>query len=225
MLAGGAIGFSIACVPAAPPAPTAASAAKPTAATAASPVAATAASPVAGSTPVLSVRQVPPGPPTPAIAAMAATPIAQKPPLPAMFNQPVGQYTLYAETIASAAPSQYGLIASPGCTIDSVFKRGMRMVWRFQIFDTSTGKMVSDRDGATAKIQLPQVGDVNAFFAPRGPTPPPPDAPWTWAAVWNVPPDYPLGAMPYAIALTTKDGKTTTIKPTDFGAMPPQIVD
>ena len=72
---------------------------------------------------------------------------------------------------------------------------------------------------------FPSGAQVDAFFAPRGAPPPPPDAPWTWTAVWNVPADYPLGVLPYSILLKTADGKSATLKPTDFAGMPLQIVD
>ena len=39
-----------------------------------------------------------------------------------------------------------------------------------------------------------------------------PDAPWMWAAGWDIPPDYPLGALDYSIVVTTKDGRTDTWK-------------
>ena len=101
----------------------------------------------------------------------------------------------------------------------------MRMVWRFEIVDNTTSTLVTDRDGATASIQLPQANTIPANFYPRGPVPPPPDAPWTWVSVWNVPTDYPLGDLPFTINLTMPDGTATTIDPTDFAAKFPQIVD
>src|ERR1700681_793789 len=77
---------------------------------AASPVASPASA--SGSTPLLSVRSVPPGPSTAGSAVYSSTPIAERPPLPARYSQPVGPYGLYLEVVASASPSQFGLLAS-----------------------------------------------------------------------------------------------------------------
>jgi hypothetical protein len=183
-----------------------------------------AAPPVAARTPVVEVAKVPPGPPTPQVAALASVPASSRPPLAAKYSQPIGPYSLFMENIASAAPSTAGLLAVPGCVDDSVFKRGMRVVFRYSVTDMSTGKPVTDRDGSTTKVQIASGQAVDGFFAPRGAPPAPPDAPWTWVGVWNIPTDFPLGNVTPTISLTS-GGKTSTINPADFGAMPIQVVD
>jgi hypothetical protein len=150
--------------------------------------------------------------------------VSSRPPLAAKYSQSVGPYSLFMETIASAAPSTSGLLAVPGCVDDSIYKRGMRVVFRYSLYDTSTGKPVTDRDGAVTKVQVPNQS-LDGFFAPRGAPPAPPTAPWTWVAVWNIPPDFPLGNVTPSISVTGKDGKATTVNPADFGAMPLQVVD
>jgi len=186
---------------------------------------AAASGPAAARTPVLEVAKVPPGPPTPQAARIAAVPVSSRPPLPAKYSQPVGPYTMYMEVIASAAPSTAGLLAIPGCVVDSVFKRGMRVVFRYSIYDMSSGgKPITDRDGSTTKVQVAANQSVDGFFIPRGAPPAPPDAPWTWAGIWNVPTDFPLGDVKPMISLAG-NGKTATINPADFGAMAIKIVD
>lgn len=176
-------------------------------------------------TTVLGVSKTEPGPEVPGVAALANIPVSERPPLPAKYAQAVGPYTMAMETIASAAPGTSGLVASPGCTVSSVFKRGMRVVFRFQIYDMTTGKVVTDREGADAKVSLAQGGDVQAYFAARGGGEPGPDSPWTWAAVWNVPMDQPLGALAFSVKLTMSDGTTTDIKAMDGDGETLKIVD
>jgi len=183
-----------------------------------------AAPPAAARTPVVEVAKVPPGPPTPQVAALASAPPSARPPLAASYSQPVGPYSLYLETIASAAPSTAGLLSVPGCVVESIFKRGERVVFRYSIIDMSTGKRVTDRDGSTTKVTVGNNQTVDGYFAPRGAPPPPPDAPWTWAAIWNIPADFPLGNISPTIDVTS-GGKSTTIKASDFAALPVQIVD
>lgn len=170
---------------------------------------------------VLGVKHTAPGPTTPGVAAEAA----EQEPLPGKYGQAVGPYIMAMETIASAAPSVSGLQASPGCTVDSVFKRGMRVVFRFQIYDMKSGMVITDRDGATTTVSLPQGNDIEAYFAKRGGASAGPDSPFTWATVWNVPDDYPLGAVPVTVTLKTKDGTSSIIKPMDGDGRPMTIVD
>lgn len=174
---------------------------------------------------VLGVQKVAPGPPEPGVAAIGKIPVGQRPPLPARYSDSVGSYAMAIETIASAAPSTSGLLASPGCTESSVFNRGMRVIFRFQIYDLLTGKVITDRDGADAQITLSQGNDVQAYFASRGEGEPGPDSPWTWVAVWNVPTDYPLGALPYTVSLKASEGQPVTINPMSGDGLPIQIVD
>ena len=99
-------------------------------------------------TPIFGVRTVPPGqaapPPT--------LPVAVPEGLPASYGQPVGQYVMYVEVVASAGPSKYGLLASLGCVQESVFKRGMKAVFRMELYDMTTGKRVTPLDGAIVKV-------------------------------------------------------------------------
>jgi len=104
-------------------------------------------------------------------------------------------------------------------------KVGMRVIFRYELYDMTSGKRVTDREGATTKVQLAANQTVDGYFAPRGTPPPPPDAPWTWAGVWNIPTDFPLGNVVPSVLVTAKDGKSTTLKTTDFAGMPLQIVD
>ncbi|MBI2321486.1 MAG: hypothetical protein HYU88_05205 [Chloroflexi bacterium] len=120
-------------------------------------------------------------------------------------------FAFYVETLATAHVYKYGVASTVACTPSSVFKRGMRIVWRFEVFDTSTGKRLTDKDGATIKVQIPNGDEETARFSQRagGRVP---DAPFMWSAAWDIPPDYPLGSFDYAIAVTAKDGRKGTFK-------------
>jgi len=132
---------------------------------------------------------------------------------------------MYMDVIATG-PSEYGLFTSPGCILDGVFKRGMKLVWRFEIYDMQTGLRVTDRDGSQAWITLPDGSVAQARFDTRGaPGNVAPDAPWTWVAVWNIPPDYPLGPVPYTVNVQTADGRTGAMQPVTWGSIYPMVVD
>ena len=58
--------------------------------------------------------------------------------------------TLTANTI----PNKYGFAPTVACIQSGVFKRGMKIVVRFEVLDTKTGKRVTDKDGANIKLDI-----------------------------------------------------------------------
>src|SRR5262245_3477068 len=157
---------------------------------------------------VLGVKKGPPPPPP-----SGGPPKPPPHPTPAFYYEPVGPFFFYVETLTSTGPSRYGLTATQACIQSGVFKRGMRIVFRFEVLDTSTGKRVTDRDGATLKVVLPHGEEVSARWAIRGSAAAMPDSAWMWDSSWDIPPDYPLGSLDYRITVTTKDGRMTTFTP------------
>jgi hypothetical protein len=149
-------------------------------------------------------------PPTPLPPGVTPPP---RPAPPSTLYDSVGPYAFYVETLTSGKhPSKYGLEPTVACVLNGVFKRGMKIVWRFEIIDSATGKRLTDKDEPTIKIHLPNGEDLTARFSQRAGGRNAPDAPYMWAAGWDIPPDYPLGAFDYNIVVTTKDGKTVTWK-------------
>lgn len=132
---------------------------------------------------------------------------------PASYYEPVGPFFFYVETLTSTGPSKYGYTPTQPCIQTGVFKRGMRMVVRFEVLDTKTGKRVTDKDGATLKLILPHGEEVPGRWAIRGGAAAMPDSAWMWDTSWDIPPDYPLGTFDYRITVAAKDGRTATFIP------------
>lgn len=125
------------------------------------------------------------------------------------------KFFCYVETLSADRPSVYGYIAPRGCVPSWSFKRQERIVWRFEVLDVATGKVVTDVEAATVKLRLPYGVEEKADFKQRGEGRVA-DAPWTWDVCWDVPPDYPLGVLDYSIVVTLKDGRTGTWRPPAF---------
>jgi hypothetical protein len=89
----------------------------------------------------------------------------------------------------------------------------MRIVFRFEVLDTSTGKRVTDKDGATIRVRLPHGEDVAARWAIRGSVNALPHSAWMWDASWDIPPDYPVGSLDYRIEVSLKDARKGTFTP------------
>jgi len=165
---------------------------------------------------VLGAVVLTPAPPQPTATPLppdAPKPTAPPPPaLPAWFNQSVPIY-IYADTVIGSgskynvAPQVVG--GKSSCVLTGVFKRGMRIVFRFEAIDTSTGKRLSDADVASAVVHLPNGEDLTARFGRHGSTD---DSPWFWAAAWDIPLDYPLGSLDWRIEVKTKDGRVGTFR-------------
>lgn len=132
---------------------------------------------------------------------------------PASYYQPVGSFFFYVETLTSLNPSRYGVVATVPCVQSGVFKRGMRLVFRYEILDISTGKRVTDKDGALTKVRLQHGEEMTARWAIRGSAAALPDSAWMWDASWDIPLDYPVGSFDYTISVTMKDGRTATFTP------------
>jgi hypothetical protein len=147
-----------------------------------------------------------PPPPAPAAPRLAQT-------TPASYYEPVGPFFFYVETLTGNGPSKYGFSPTVSCIQSGVFKRGMRLVVRFEVLDTSTGKRVTNKDGANIKMILPHGEEVIARWTIRGSAVALPDSAWMWDTTWDIPPDYPVGTLDYKIIVTTKDGRTATFTP------------
>lgn len=149
----------------------------------------------------------PPPPPSPGAAPRPARTT------PDSYYEPVGPFFFYVETLTSLGPSKYGFTPTVPCTQSGVFKRGMRLVVRFEILDTSTGKRVTDKDGATIKLRLPHGEEIPGRWNIRGSAAALPDSAWMWDTSWDIPLDYPVGKFDYSIVIAAKDGRTATFIP------------
>lgn len=177
----------------------------------------TASAPVAaGARVVLGAVVLTPAPPKPTptpLPADAPKPTAPPPPaLPASYGDKVPVY-IYADTVTGSG-SKYNVTAQlssgkSSCILTGVFSRGMRIVFRFEAIDTSTGKRLSDADVESAVVRLPNGEELTARFGRHGSTD---DAPWFWATAWDIPLDYPLGTLDWSITVKTKDGKVGTFR-------------
>ncbi len=123
----------------------------------------------------------------------------------AAFLNEVVPFAFYVETLATSGVSTYGLISFPYCVPNSQFKRGTILVWRFEVFDTSTGKRVTGEEGAKVEIVLPHGEKITPRYTKRGGI-----GPWMWGGAFTIPLDYPLGTFDYQIVVTAKDGRTGT---------------
>jgi len=149
---------------------------------------------------------VPNAPPraTPTPLPPGATP-APKPQPPEM-TKPIG---FYVDTVtAGLGESQFKVDANLTCVRLSAFKRGMHVVWRMHMVDTSTGKVIQTTDVDRAVLKLPNGETRNFAYGRHGAT----DDTWIWTTAWDVPMDYPLGNVDYTIEVATKSGKTGTFK-------------
>lgn len=162
-----------------------------------------------GVTMLIGAQKLAPAPPP----VPGATP-AQKLTTPASYYEPVGPFFFYVETLtANTTPNKYGFAPTVACIQSGVFKRGMKIVVRFEVLDTKTGKRVTDKDGATIKLVLPHGEEVPGRWTIRGSAAALPDSAWMWDTSWDIPPDYPVGSLDYRIVVTTKDGRTGTFSP------------
>lgn len=163
----------------------------------------------ATTTMVLGVRKEAPPPPKPP----AGAPAGPRLTTPAFYYESVGPFFFYVETLTANGPNKYGFAPTQPCIQSGVFKRGQKIVVRFEILDTATGKRVTDKDGATIKLVLPHGEEIPGRWAIRGGGAALPDSAWMWDTSWDIPPDYPIGSFDYRIQISAKDGRKMTFSP------------
>jgi hypothetical protein len=148
-------------------------------------------------------------------AAATPTPLpagATAPPPPTPIPAPVVTVPLFAhiETVTSGpGESKFNVDANLSCMKTGLFIRGQQIVWRMEVVDTSTGKILTG-DDATAKLKLPNGEEVTMRYGRHGT--PGTDAltAWFWTAAWTIPMDYPIGTLDYKVTVTAKSGKEMT---------------
>lgn len=161
-----------------------------------------------GVTVLVGAKQV--TPPTPAPSPTPPPPGFTPPPPPQPGAAKVVPIYAHIDTV-TAGPNESKFNVDPllSCVKTSMFKRGMHVVWRMELVDTSSGKILQAADIKDAILKLPN-GTENKFrYGRHGSTE---DAPWFWTTAWDVPPDFPLGVLDYTVTVTTQDGKTVTVK-------------
>ncbi|MBI2872280.1 MAG: hypothetical protein HYY00_03715 [Chloroflexi bacterium] len=169
---------------------------------------------LAGAT-VLQYSKIVPTPtprPTPTPLPAGVTPPPAAKPDAAFLNE-VLPFAIYAETLGTTSVSKYGYAAYGYnefslCNPQAIFNRGSKLVWRFEVIDTSTGKRITSEEGATVKVKVPGIDAMTARYSKRAGV-----GPWTWAVGWDIPPDYPLGSLDWSITVATKDGRNYEWRP------------
>ncbi len=110
----------------------------------------------------------------------------------------------YVETLtASPGESIYGKAAPTRCTQTNFFARGERAVWHISAVNARTRELITNKDVKYAYIKIPGLGNLGVTYTPHGRDPA--TAPWTWTARWDIPPDYPLGVVPFQLVMKLKD--------------------
>lgn len=149
---------------------------------------------------------IPNAPPRPTPTPLPPGVTAPPPPEPPAAST-VPLYAYIDTVTAGPGESKYQVDANLSCVKTSTFSRGMRIVWRMEVVDTSSGRILQAADVETAILKLANGDEVNFRYSRHGRTE---DAPWFWTAAWDVPSDHPLGVLEWTIEVGTKDGKRST---------------
>ncbi|MEW6230469.1 MAG: hypothetical protein AB1700_20685 [Bacillota bacterium] len=102
----------------------------------------------------------------------------------------------------------------PVCVLNSVFKLGEQVVWRAEIFDGKTGKLLEkadiDRLGLKAVAEVDGVGTFPLTYGPH-----PKEAPqvYFWAGAWEIPAIFKTGSFSWRIVVTDKNGNKSVYEP------------
>ncbi len=147
-------------------------------------------------------------PNSPPKATPTALPAGAVPPAPAVA--PPAEKTdvfLYVDTVtAGNGESKFNIDPSRNCTITGVIKRGMHLVFRMKGVDVASGKTLTGENVKDALVKIPGQPEMKMRYAKHADD-------WHWGgAAWDVPMDYPLGAVDFSVEVTTNEGKKGLFK-------------
>jgi len=92
---------------------------------------------------------------------------------------------------------------SGACRQTNTFERGQRAVFHIGAINARTGEFILPKDVKYAYIKIPGVSrNLGVTFVPHGKDPV--TAPWTWTGRWDIPADYPMGAVPFKLVFKLK---------------------
>ncbi|MEJ2293039.1 MAG: hypothetical protein P8Y05_15190 [Deinococcales bacterium] len=102
----------------------------------------------------------------------------------------------------------------PTCVLTPVFKTGEQVVWRAEVFDTATGKKLTDQQVKDLGVKVTvKTQDGKTYDMAYGEHPKEAPKIWLWTGAWVIPPVYPTGTLQYQIIVTDKAGHTVTWQP------------
>lgn len=107
----------------------------------------------------------------------------------------------------TAAPGAGRVDATATCVQQNVFKRGMHIVFRMSAQDTATGKALGKTEVSKAILRLASGEEIAFKYGKHGKKA---NSPFFWTTAWDVPMDFPLGAVDYKVMVTTVAGDTAT---------------
>lgn len=111
------------------------------------------------------------------------------------------------ETSGTMTGATLGAAASVGCS-ENVSGGVWRIVFRFDVNDASTGRRITAADGIRIKVIAPNGAEALASASGGADA-----SSLLWAAAWDVPFDFSLGAGEYRIVVTAKGGQVYAWKP------------
>ena len=146
---------------------------------------------------------------------------AQEPPTPPQGVEPTNVWPSSGTANKKFAIAFY-VETLPGngaaaCKQTNTFARGERAVWHIGAVNARTGAVIRPKDVKYAYIQIPGVSrNLGVVMIPHGKDPA--TATWTWTARWDIPSDYPLGAVAYKIVFKLKGWPANKVA--TFAALP-----
>lgn len=125
---------------------------------------------------------------------------------------------------AAAAGPEYYVVADvvrgaknptgPSCVQTNMFKLGEQVVWRAEVFDAKTGKVLGKADVERLDLKVEgQVEGVGEFAMKFGPHPKQAPQVDFWAGAWDIPALYKTGTFKWTIVVTDKNGNKVVFEP------------
>jgi hypothetical protein len=123
------------------------------------------------------------------------------------------QVFIAADTVT--ATSIYGHVPAVLGKQENFFPRGAGVKFRLYAIDLKTKKVLTAADVKFAYVTIPGQPNVKLAYGKQGAAP---GSPRLWTGTWSIPPDYPLGIVPFRILVKTKSKRIGAFQQTPVAA-------
>jgi hypothetical protein len=135
---------------------------------------------------------------------------------------PPGKAQVFISGDTVTARSTYGNVPTVLGKQENFFPRQAGVKFRMYAVDLKTKKVLTAKDVKFAYVTIPGRPNVKLAYGKQGRTA---GAPRLWTGTWSIPPDYPLGVVPFRILVKTKSKRVGSFQQAPVAAAQLTVAD
>jgi hypothetical protein len=122
---------------------------------------------------------------------------------------PAGKIKVFIAADTVTARSSYGNVPAVLGKQENFFSQTAGVKFRMYAIDLKTKKVLTAADVRFARVEIPGQPNLKLRYKKQGTKA---GSPRLWTGTWSIPPDYPLGVVPFRIVVKTKSKRVGTFQ-------------